>query len=123
MIRTSVSRTVAAVALAATAFTSSVAVAQPVDQQTPAVTPSTTEAADQQTPAPTTMPEAVQPQAAQNPPPQPIPVPPVESSGGGPHIDSTVLLGIGAVILGAGAYFLLHKKNHDSGGGGTTTTP
>jgi len=117
---------IAALAITTLSFTSSMAAAQAVEQQ-PLPPP---ESPDQQQVSPTPPPSdvlqpQVAPQATQNPPPQPIPVPPVEGPGGGPHIDSTVLLGIGAVILGAGAYFLLHKKKSDSNGsgGGTTTTP
>ena len=47
------------------------------------------------------------------PPPQPIPVPPVEPAGGlGLGIDP-LLLGLGAVLLGVGLYFLLKKKDDD----------
>ena len=106
-------RVIGIVAITTMAFTSSIAAAQTVDQQPPA--PATA-------PAETVQPPTA-PQAATNPPPQPIPVPPIEGPGGGLHFDSTILLGIGAVVLGAGAYFLLHKKNHHNGNGGTTTTP
>lgn len=51
--------------------------------------------------------------AAAPPPPQPIPVPPVEPAGGlGLGIDP-LLLGLGAILLGAGLYFLLKKKDDD----------
>ena len=118
-------RLIAAIAIATVSSTSSIAAAQTVGLQPSAR--SAPALIDDQQPAAATadvvQPQAI-PQAAQNPPPQPIPVPPVEASGGGLRVDSTVLLGIGAVILGAGAYFLLHKKHKNNGdGGGTTSTP
>ena len=113
-------RLIAAFAVAAIGLSSSMASAQSMDPQPqPQTSPG-------DVPQPTAT-DAVQPpapaQPAQAEPPPPIPVPPIEPSGGGFHIDSTVLLGIGAVILGAGAYFLLHKKKSTDGTGGTTTTP
>ena len=56
-------------------------------------------------------------QAAQSEPPAPIPVPPVDVRDGG-GISSKALLGIGAAILGIGAYLLFKKKSH-----APTTTP
>lgn len=52
------------------------------------------------------------PPVASNAPPQPIPVPPVEPIGGGLYFDP-LLLGLGALALGALAYFLLIKKGND----------
>jgi len=113
-------RLIAAFAVAAIGLSSSMASAQSMDPQPqPQTSPG-------DVPQPTAT-DAVQPpapaQPAQAEPPPPIPVPPIEAPGGGFHIDSTVLLGLGAVILGAGAYFLLHKKKSTDGTGGTTTTP
>jgi hypothetical protein len=48
-------------------------------------------------------------------PPQPVPVPPVEPAGGGLGIDP-LLLALGAVALGVGAYFLLRNHGHNSPG-------
>lgn len=56
-------------------------------------------------------------QATQSEPPTPIPVPPIDVREGG-GISSRVLLGIGAAVLGIGAYLLLKKKSH-----APTTTP
>lgn len=52
------------------------------------------------------------PMAAQTAPPRPIPVPPVEAPAG-LYFDP-LLIGIGALALGALAYFLLIKKGGDS---------
>lgn len=107
---------------ASLAFSSSMAAAQPVEQQPPAATPTSPAATDRQT-APAevapTEPETTPQSADSSPVPvvAPPPVPPVAPPGSGLHIDSTLLLGIGAAILGAGAYFIFHKKKS-----GTTTT-
>ena len=52
------------------------------------------------------------PPVAQSAPPAPIPVPPVEPAGGGLAFDP-LLLGLGALAIGALAYFLL--RNHHNG--------
>ena len=66
-----------------------------------------------QPPAGCVLPVVGAPPVATAPPPQPIPVPPVEPAGGlGLGIDP-LLLGLGAVLLGAGLYFLLKKKDDD----------
>jgi hypothetical protein len=54
--------------------------------------------------------------AATSAPPAPIPVPPVEPAGGGLAFDP-LLLGLGALAIGALAYFLLrnhHNNNSNS---------
>ena len=56
------------------------------------------------------------PPVAQSAPPAPIPVPPVEAAGGGFGFDP-LLLGLGALAIGALAYFLLrnhHNNNSNS---------
>ena len=53
------------------------------------------------------------PPAAATPPPAPIPVPPVEPAGGGLAFDP-LLLGLGALAIGALAYFLLRNDNNDN---------
>lgn len=55
----------------------------------------------------------VGPPAAANPPPKPIPVPPPEALGGSFFFDP-LLLGLGALAVGALVYFLLLKKNNDT---------
>jgi hypothetical protein len=57
-------------------------------------------------------PAAAAPPTAQSAPPRPIPVPPVEPASS-LYFDP-LLLGIGAVALGALVYFLLIKKGGDS---------
>jgi hypothetical protein len=51
-------------------------------------------------------------------PPPPTPVPPVEPVGGGFGIDP-LILGLGALVVGALVYFLVikKKKHHDSSPG------
>ena len=51
------------------------------------------------------------PPVAQSAPPAPIPVPPVEPAGGGLAFDP-LLLGLGALAVGALAYFLLRNHHH-----------
>ena len=46
-------------------------------------------------------------------PPQPVPVPPVEPVGGGLGIDP-LLIALGVVALGIGAYLIIHKKHHNN---------
>jgi len=53
------------------------------------------------------------PPVAQAEPPAPIPVPPVEAAGGGLAFDP-LLLGLGALAVGALAYFLLRNHNNDN---------
>jgi hypothetical protein len=53
------------------------------------------------------------PPVAQSAPPAPIPVPPVESAGGGFGFDP-LLLGLGALAIGALAYFLLRKHHNNN---------
>jgi hypothetical protein len=53
------------------------------------------------------------PPVAQSAPPAPIPVPPVEPMGGGLAFDP-LLLGLGALAVGALAYFLLRKNNNNN---------
>lgn len=53
------------------------------------------------------------PPVAQSAPPAPIPVPPVEPAGGGLAFDP-LLLGLGALAIGALAYFLLRNDNNDN---------
>jgi hypothetical protein len=53
------------------------------------------------------------PPVAQSAPPAPIPVPPVEPAGGGLAFDP-LLLGLGALAIGALAYFLLRKHHNGS---------
>lgn len=53
------------------------------------------------------------PPVAQSAPPAPIPVPPVEPAGGGLAFDP-LLLGLGALAIGALAYFLLRKHNNNN---------
>ena len=70
-------------------------------------------AAAAQAPAGCVLPAVDAAPVAATPPPQPIPVPPVEPTGGlGLGIDP-LLLGLGAVLLGVGLYFLLKKKDDD----------
>jgi hypothetical protein len=47
-------------------------------------------------------------------PPQPVPVPPVEPMSGGLGIDP-LLIALGVVVLGVGAYLLIHKKHNGNG--------
>ena len=49
------------------------------------------------------------PAVVQTEPPPPIPVPPVEAAGGGLGLDP-LFLALGAILAGAGLYFLLKKK-------------
>ena len=53
------------------------------------------------------------PPVAETAPPAPIPVPPVEAAGGGLAFDP-LLLGLGALAVGALAYFLLRNHNNDN---------
>ena len=46
-------------------------------------------------------------------PPTPVPVPPVEPVGGGFGV-SPLLLGLGALALGALIYFLVRNNNNDN---------
>jgi hypothetical protein len=55
----------------------------------------------------------VAPPIAQAPPPQPIPVPPVESAGGGLAFDP-LLLALGALAVGALVFFLVRHHHHAS---------
>jgi hypothetical protein len=59
------------------------------------------------------LPVADAPPVAQTAPPQPIPVPPVESAGGGLGFDP-LLLALGALAAGALIYFLVRKNHHSS---------
>jgi hypothetical protein len=49
-------------------------------------------------------------------PPQPVPVPPVEPAGAGLGFDP-LLLALGAVLLGAGIYFLVKGNNNGNSPG------
>ena len=53
------------------------------------------------------------PPVAQSAPPAPIPVPPVEPAGGGLAFDP-LLLGLGALAIGALAYFLLRNHHNNN---------
>jgi hypothetical protein len=55
------------------------------------------------------------PPVASTAPPQPVPVPPVEPAGVGLGINP-LLLALGAVALGLGAYLLLRNHGHNSPG-------
>jgi hypothetical protein len=55
--------------------------------------------------------DAAAPAASQGPPPEPIPVPPVEAAGGGLGI-SPLIIALGVLAVGVGAYLILHKSNH-----------
>ena len=71
-------------------------------------------AAAAQAPANCVLPVAdTPPPVAQSAPPAPIPVPPVEPAGGGLAFDP-LLLGLGALAIGALAYFLLRKHHNGS---------
>jgi hypothetical protein len=53
------------------------------------------------------------PPVAQNPPPQPIPVPPVETVGGGLGI-SPLLWALAVIAAGVGLYLVLHDNSGNS---------